>query len=1022
MDDTINSKLVRIIIWLVVAVISLIFIAQHICTDKYCITFLDNIHWTIGNAAAAAMAWLGYSRSTNISERTARRWFFIGTSAYLIGQIFWDVQVIIGWNPFPAPSDIGYLLLGPCCLIGLIMSMTTMLAKHNYFVMAVDASMLTISVLALTLAIYIPISAGSSTLTLIVMTLYPVALLTATCFGILMVLHLRPKINWTWLVFQFGLGLQGLIWLWWNTQALSGTTVEGSFLNQLFSVASIIVGVSAMQWHMTPSNSERYAKWCEGVLRMFPIGAIIIAAIASVWVLASNNILPLIQDIVISSAFVVIILATVRQGYMLKEYEQLLEIEKAIVESQNFLQIVVNTAPIRVFWKDADLRFIGCNEAFARDAGMDSVEDVIGKDDYSMIWKDYADAYRKDDFAVINSGFPKLSYVEPLILADGDTIWISTSKVPLRNIKNEIIGILGVFSDVTASRRAEQQLRIAASAFETHDAIMITDADANIIRVNHAFERIAGYKEEEVIGKTPRILSSGRHGKAFYSEMWRVLLDKGTWTGEIWDRHKTGTIYPKQATISTVKNEQGETTNYVSIFSDISERKNAENEIKLLAHTDSLTGLYNRRYTTDRLNLALTASAHSNEYGALLFLDLDDFKIINDTAGHWFGDKLLVEVSNRLKLCVESEAIISRIGGDEFTVILENVGINEEEASKNVAQVAEKICEILATPYQIEGKNYHSTTSIGVSLFCGTNASVDGLFKCADMAMYKAKDSGRNRIQFFDPYLQLAIETKARLETDLRDAVSSQQLQLYYQIQLDHERRPIGAEVLVRWLHPQRGFVAPALFIPVAEQSTLILDIGNWVLDTACCQISRWSNSQKMRDIVLAVNISAEQFRQHDFVDIVQNMLKKYDVEPSRLKLELTESVALVDIETMIVKMGILKSVVGVTLSLDDFGTGFSSLSYLKRLPLNQVKIDRSFVRDITTDNSDAVMVKAIIDMAKSFELDVIAEGVETEAQLAFLLENGCKAFQGYLFSQPVPIEKFEELLEQDSPHHIDPK
>ena len=666
---------------------------------------------------------------------------------------------------------------------------------------------------------------------------------------------------------------------------------------------------------------------------------------------------------------------------------------------------------MRVFWKDCDLRFLGCNAEFARDAGMASDKDVIGKDDYQMIWKDQADSYRSDDLAVINSGVSKLSYIEPQTTQQGHQIWLSTSKVPLRNSKNEIIGILGVYSDVTESIQAEQQLRIAAIAFDTHDGIMITDADANIVRVNNAFEKITGFSEEEVIGKNPNILSSGRHDKAFYKDMWQTILDATTWTGEIWDRHKSGRIYPKQATISAVRNDKGETTQYVSIFSDISERKRAEVEIQTLAFTDALTGLSNRRLSLDQLGLALSVSAQGHQYGALLFLDLDKFKVINDTMGHGYGDKLLVEVAQRLRLCVRDSDNLARIGGDEFMVLIENIGTNAEEAEINIAQVAEKIRSVLAAPYQIEKTMFHSTASIGVCLFNGNDDSVDDLVKRADVAMYKAKDSGRNRVQFFDPQVQQSVETRASLESDLREAIAGQQLHLYFQIQLDNELRPIGAEALIRWIHPLRGMVSPAQFIPVAEESMLILDIGNWVLDTACQQIAAWSQHEKTRNLMLAVNISAQQFRQPDFVEQIVAVILKHGIDPARLKLELTESVALDDVDAVIVKMLLLSQVIGVTLSLDDFGTGFSSLSYLKRLPLNQIKIDQSFVRDLTTDISDAVMVKVIIDMAKSFNMDVIAEGVETEAQLNFLKENGCPAYQGYLFSKPVPIEQFEKLL-----------
>ncbi|MFH0934947.1 MAG: EAL domain-containing protein, partial [Pseudomonadota bacterium] len=548
-------------------------------------------------------------------------------------------------------------------------------------------------------------------------------------------------------------------------------------------------------------------------------------------------------------------------------------------------------------------------------------------------------------------------------------------------------------------------------AFETHEAIMITDADANIVRVNRAFERITGYGAEEVIGRNPRLLSSGRQDKEFYARLWRKLLDEGSWAGEIWDRNKSGNIYPKEMTITAVRNEEGETTQYVSIFTDISDRKRTEEEMHNLAFYDVLTRLPNRRLLMDRLRIAISASERSRQFGALLFIDLDKFKVLNDTLGHGYGDLLLTEVANRLKFCVREMDTVARIGGDEFVVLIENVSADEKEALQNIVQVAEKIRSVLATRYQLKSHIHHSASSIGVCMFCGNADPVEELVKRADMAMYQAKEFGRNQVRFYDPLLQESVETRAALETDLRHAIACEELQLYYQIQVDREMRPIGAEALIRWIHPGRGMISPAQFIPIAEESSLILEIGSWVLETACQQLAVWDQHESTRDLVLAVNISAEQFMQPDFVGQIEEVTGKHGVDASRLKLELTESIALNDLDLVISKMTGLRSMLGVQLSLDDFGTGYSSLSYLKKLPLDQVKIDQSFVRDMSADNSDLEMVKAIINIAKNFDMDVIAEGVETEAQLTLLMQNGCLAYQGYLFGKPEPIARFEESL-----------
>lgn len=597
---------------------------------------------------------------------------------------------------------------------------------------------------------------------------------------------------------------------------------------------------------------------------------------------------------------------------------------------------------------------------------------------------------------------------------DGSWKWLlSRGKLISRDSEGQPLRMIGTYTDIAERKINEENLRIAAAAFDTHEAILITDADANIIKINRAFTEITGYSVEDVLGQNPRLFQSGYHDKNFYEAMRSDLLNLGQWNGEIWDRHKNGNIYPKEVTITAVMNDLGEVTQYVTIMSDITERKQAENTIHNLAFYDALTNLPNRRLLQDRFNLAVSASARSKQYGAFLFMDMDNFKSLNDTLGHDFGDMMLIEVARRIQLCLRDIDTVARFGGDEFVVLIENLGPDEVYASQHIALIAEKIRSVLATPYHLIEHTHYSSPSIGVSLFYGHNDTTDEVTKRADMAMYQAKESGRNRVQFFDPLMQKSVESRAALESDLRLAISGHQLRLHYQIQVDHNLNPVGAEALVRWIHPTRGTLAPVQFIPVAEESTLILDIGLWVLNTACQQLTDWHNTLNMNHLTISVNISTRQFRQPDFVEQVVAILKKYNFDPSRLKLELTESVVLDDLDFVAAKMFSLKYVLGITLSLDDFGTGYSSLSYLKLLPFDQVKIDQSFVRDIATDSKDAGMVKTIIDMAENFGFNVIAEGVETDAQSDYLKGNGCMSYQGYLFSKPIPVEEFESLLKQ---------
>ena len=564
--------------------------------------------------------------------------------------------------------------------------------------------------------------------------------------------------------------------------------------------------------------------------------------------------------------------------------------------------------------------------------------------------------------------------------------------------------------DITQRKKAEEVLRIAAVTFETHEAIMITDALANIIRVNQAFSEITGYAAEDVLGKNPRILSSGRQDKAFYAEMWRQLLANGSWTGEMWDRRKSGQVYPKWLTITAIRNDHGETTQYVAIFSDITERKRVEQEIHNLAFYDPLTKLPNRRLFIDRFHAAMPVSARHNNYGAVLFIDLDRFKALNDTLGHEYGDFLLIEVAARIKSCIREMDTVARLGGDEFVVLVEEISMERDDASRKVGLLAEKIRETLAHPYRLEEYEHYSSPSIGISLFHGNTETVDTLLKHADLAMYQAKSSGRNAVRFYDAAMQQDVAAHTELVHDLRHAVTQRQLRLYYQVQVDGESRPLGAEALLRWIHPVRGMVMPEQFIAIAEESTLIIEIDDWVLETACRQLALWSKHVRTRDLILTVNVSAKQFEMPDFVGKVAGMLREHQVDPARLKLEMTESMVLGDLARMVKKMYALK-LLGVSLSMDDFGTRYSSLSYLKQLPIDQLKIDKGFVQAITHSSNDALLVQNIINLVNNFNLSMIAEGVETEAQLATLKRCDHISYQGYLFGKALPIEEFEKSL-----------
>ncbi len=569
------------------------------------------------------------------------------------------------------------------------------------------------------------------------------------------------------------------------------------------------------------------------------------------------------------------------------------------------------------------------------------------------------------------------------------------------------------FTNISEHKQAEEALRVAAIAFESQEGIMVADANGVIMRVNNAFTRLTGYSAEEAVGRTPALLSSGRHDKDFFQCMWATLNKQKYWQGEMWNKRKNGKIVADWLTITAVTAPEENITHYVGTFSDITSNPESSAEIHRLAYYDLLTQLPNRRMLLDRLRQALAASNRSKQYGALLFLDLDNFKNLNDTRGHHVGDLLLVEIAHRLNANVREGDTVARLGGDEFVLMLENLSDDIQEAAIQAGLIGEKIRDAVAVSYVAQGLELWTTASIGVSLFYGHETSVDELLKHSDFAMYHAKKEGRNNVRFFDPEMQATLVERSSLESDLRHALGRRQLCLYYQIQVNNERRAIGAEALLRWVHPERGLILPEQFIPLAEKTGLIVPIGLWVLQTACAQLRDWAGNPATSSLQLALNASALELRQPDFVEQVRQAISVTGINPALLKIELTESLLVDNLSDTVNKMNALKAL-GISFSMDDFGTAYSSLAYLKQLPLDQLKIDQSFIRDLSDNPSNAALVQAIILMGRTFGLNVIAEGVEVEAQLEFLNLHGCHAYQGYLFSRPLPLEEFEKFIAQD--------
>lgn len=680
-----------------------------------------------------------------------------------------------------------------------------------------------------------------------------------------------------------------------------------------------------------------------------------------------------------------------------RDDERLQQQQEELQLKQQQLEGLIENAPAIVYLKDTSGKYQMVNKRYADLMGMPASW-FIGKTDRELHPGEVAERLINND-AYVTDHHEAIRREEELYLDDKRHIY-ETIKFPLFDTTGKVVALCGISTDITARKQNEENLQLFRKVVESaNEAVVVTGLDGVITHINPAYETITGFNREEVLGKTPAIIRSGRQNEEFYREMWRRIIEHGHWEGEIWDRRKNGELFPKWLSINTVYDSEGEPSYHVGIFSDITDKKKTEEKLVNLAYYDPVTQLANRSLFFERLEHEISFSKRSGKKLAVLFIDLDRFKNINDTFGHTAGDELLINMAGRICSAVRKSDTVARLGGDEFTVILSQL-----DSMDDASRVATAITEMLYEPVTIQQNEIRVGGSIGIALYPEDGADSDTLSKKADMAMYQAKSHGRNTYQFFSLEMNQHLAERVTLEGELHHALENSDFRVYYQPKYRFEDEKLsGMEALLRWQHPEKGLISPDNFIPIAEESGLILPIGNMLFEETCRQIANWQEIY-CEPFHVAINLSAKQFRHSNLIRFFEEVLEQTGVAPERLEIEITESTIVTDTETAIETMQRLRDI-GLNLAIDDFGTGYSSLNYLKRFPLTTLKIDRSFIQDVTVNANDAAIVSAIIAMAHSLELKVVAEGVETREQLAFLRERGCHEAQGYLFSPAVTAE-----------------
>lgn len=697
---------------------------------------------------------------------------------------------------------------------------------------------------------------------------------------------------------------------------------------------------------------------------------------------------------------IILLLAAI---YLARKNYQTQQLSVELLKQSSFIRLLMDTLPDLVWVKKTDGTFLTCNKTFEEAFGC-TEQEIIGKTSRDFMQQPQADIFHQKGIEAIESGVSSIFEEVVISVQSGQKEVLETIKTPVYDTETqEIIGVLGVARNISERKKSEDSLRLAASVFaNTVEGVMITTADNIIIEVNKAFSDITGYSHEEALGETPKLLRSGKQDDHFYQKLWQSLNDEGVYRGEFINRRKDGSLFPIWQTITAVKDNTGELTHYVAVFSDISQIKASQEKIQHLAYHDSLTGLPNRLLLKEHLDFSIKRAKRHSQPFTLMYLDLDNFKYINDSFGHSEGDELLCFVAAFLQQSIREEDFVARIGGDEFVLVF-----HELADSEDAGHLAKKLLDKLLKALPLKHHQVNISASLGLCMYPQDGDSSDELMRNADSAMYRAKRSGRNTFQFYTRELTQTVKERVEIESQLRQAVKNNELLLHYQPQLNLTTGRIeGVEALLRWYHPEHGLIPPDKFIPIAEETGLILPIGEWVLDAAVKQAKVWQE-QNIHVGKVAVNIAGQQIQNGDLADIVEQALTTHQLNPNYLALEVTETFMMQHEQTAITQLNLLSDM-GIELAIDDFGTGYSSLSYLKQLPIHKLKIDRSFISGIPLDKDDMVISKTVIALGESLNFKIIAEGVETQEQADFLQQVGCHEAQGFLFSKPLPAHELE--------------